>query len=181
MQLQSYRLLSAEDRWFAEAFALYESSFPLHEQRTEQKQRALLGCAAYHFDVLLEEGALAGILLYWVLSGYTYIEHFAIHPAQRGKSLGSCALSGFCGECAPVILEIDPPVDAIAMRREGFYTRLGFIKNGYAHTHPAYREAYAPHALVVMSYPQAITAGEYALFSRELESIVMRDSPRGKK
>lgn len=179
MELRFYRLTNGEDPRFEGAFALYEKSFPVHEQRTREKQLALLAHPTYHFDVLLEGDVLAGILLYWEFDGYAYVEHFAIHPAQRGKSLGSRALRVFCGSRPLVILEIDPPEDAISVRREGFYTRLGFVKNGHAHTHPAYRAAYAPHALVVMSYPRAITAGEYAHFAEELKRVVMRDSPHG--
>lgn len=50
-----------------------------------------------------------------------------ILPALRGQRYGSRALSMLPND-RPVILEIDPPVDEIAIRRKGFYERCGFTR-----------------------------------------------------
>lgn len=42
------------------------------------------------------------------------------HPLYK-RALALLAADGL-----PVILEIDPPVDAVSIRRKGFYQRCGF-------------------------------------------------------
>ena len=63
-------------------------------------------------------------MLYWETPDFRYIEHFCILPALRGQRYGSRALSMLPND-RPVILEIDPPVDEIAIRRKAFYERCG--------------------------------------------------------
>jgi ribosomal protein S18 acetylase RimI-like enzyme len=176
--MEFHRLGSAGDPLFTEAFALYERSFPEHEQRLPDRQRALMSNPLYHFDIVEDDGVFAGILLYWEFSFYTYVEHFAIHPSMRGKSLGSRALETFCGRRTTplVVLEIDPPVNDISIRRESFYQKLGFKRNNYAHKHPAYRKQFPPHELVVMSCPECMAEDEYQTFRRDLNEIVMSDA-----
>lgn len=171
------RLLSAQDALFPEAFALYEASFPAHERRRWPQQAALMPHSLYHFDVIVSSGVLVGIVLYWAGTDHAYVEHFAVHPAMRGRAMGSRILSAFCARHPLVVLEIDPPVDDIAQRRERFYQRLGFLSNPYPHVHPAYRQEYPPHPLVVLSHPRALTAAEYETFARALQEVVMNDAP----
>lgn len=170
------RLCSVKDPLFDLAFALYERSFPLHEQRRLDKQTALLGNHLYHFEVIADGGALVGILLWWEGAGYAYIEHLAIHPAMRGRAIGGGVLDEFCKTRPLVILEIDPPVDAVTIGRERFYLRHGFKSNGYPHLHPPYRRQFPPHELVVMSFPEQLDEEQYILFQWELREIVMRDT-----
>ena len=117
---------------FETAFALYEVSFPLHERRTRPAQAARLAHPEYRFTLLEEDGRLLGILLYWEGPGFRYVEHFAIAPELRDGGAGARALAEFTGQGIPVILEIDPPVDEISIRRQHFYERCGFAKNSRA-------------------------------------------------
>lgn len=71
------------------------------------------------------------------------------------------------------VLEIDPPVDEIARRRQGFYQRCGFAVNPYPHVHPPYRPEYPGHELVVLSSPRALTPAEYGAFACYLSAVVM--------
>ena len=72
-----------------------------------------------------------------------------------------------------VILEIDPPVDGIALRRKGFYERCGFTANPWEHVHPPYHRGNAGHALVLMSSPGEISQEACAAFQRYLADRVM--------
>ena len=85
----------------------------------------------YRFTLLEEDGRLLGILLYWEGPGFRYVEHFAIAPELRGGGAGSRILAEFTGQGVPVILEIDPPVDGVSIRRKGFYLRCGFRENPF--------------------------------------------------
>ena len=75
-----------------------------------------------------------------------------------------------------MILEIDPPVDAVSIRRRGFYQRCGFVENPYPHVHPPYHAGHAGHALVILTAPSAISAEEYAGFANFLRERVMKDA-----
>ena len=104
---------------------------------------------------------------------FAYVEHFCIEPNLRGLHYGQSALKALCAQCGLVILEIDPPVDEISIRRKCFYERCGFKENPYAHVHPAYREGFSGHELKIMSWPRAITPAEYGRFNAYLITRVM--------
>lgn len=78
----------------------------------------------YHFDVIWEGETFVGILLHWEEEGFSYVEHFATDPALRGQGLGARALELLNSRGKSVVLEIDPPVDELSIRRKGFYQRL---------------------------------------------------------
>ena len=76
----------------------------------------------------------------------------------------------------PLILEIDPPVDDISIRRKGFYERCGFVENLYSHTHPPYHVGNHGHDFVIMSSPKMLTPNEYDVFFSFLENTVMKNA-----
>ena len=181
--LRIHRLRTADDPIFAPAMALYAASFPQHEQRLEPSQRRIMAHEQYHFGILRDEEGFAGLALFWDAGAYLYVEHLCISPARRGQGLGTEALDLLAGEGKPVVLEIDPPVDAISRRRQNFYERAGFAAAGEAtecgiphpHIHPPYRPENSGHALVVMSRPRPLTEDEYAAFAAYLADVVMKD------
>ena len=93
---------------------------------------------------------------------------------QGGQHCGSRALELLGQRGKPVILEIDPPIDDISLRRKGFYERAGYQENPFTHVHPPYREGFAGHPLVVMSYPRQLEREEYDRFYQYLCSVVMK-------
>ena len=103
------------------------------------------------------------------------MEHFAIAPELRGGGVGARALAELCGQGIPVILEIDPPVDEISIRRQHFYERCGFAKNPFPHVHPPYRKGFRGHPLVVMSAPGVLPQETYDHFAGYLQNTVMSD------
>lgn len=171
------RLTSASDARYDRARALYAASFPLHEQRSARSQAVILSDAAYRFNLLYDGEVFAGILLCWETEAFLYVEHFCIFPDLRGRRYGQKALEQLAKGGKPVILEIDPPVDEISRRRQGFYERCGFRANPYRHIHPPYRGAYRGHPLVVMSCPGCLTPEQYRAFARYLQDRVMAGLP----
>lgn len=111
-----------------------------------------------------------------IAMGNCYVEHFAVNPALRGRSIGSGILSSFCARHPLSVLEIDPLADEVSVRRKGFYERLGFCLNPYEHRHPPYRVGNAPHPLLVMSWPRVLKQTEYSEFTEFLSHRVMRYS-----
>lgn len=167
------RITRTDDPLYARAIALYHDSFPLHEQREALSQSRILENDAYHFNVICDNGAFVGEILYWAIGDFFYIEHFCIDLAVRNKSYGQKTLSAL--QNTPLVLEIDPPVDAISLRRKHFYERCGFVENPYPHVHPPYHAGSAGHALVVMSAPRGLSEKEYAHFNEYLHNTVMKD------
>ncbi|AUM65255.1 GNAT family acetyltransferase [Brevibacillus laterosporus] len=58
-----------------------------------------------------------------------------------------------------IILEIDPPVESISIRRKNFYMRP---------------KQNVPHELVIMSFPRRISELEYSQFNEYLVKTIMK-------
>ena len=79
------RLTQPEEPAFGRAMALYEASFPRHEQRLPDEQRAVLSHPEYHFIQLFDGAEFVGLLLYWEAEDFRYVEHFCVRPELRGR------------------------------------------------------------------------------------------------
>lgn len=169
------RLTDRHDPRYETARALYGKSFPRHEQREAASQAAILAHPAYRFDLIYDGDEFVGLLLCWETDDFIYVEHFCIEPDKRGCRYGSRALELLGAEGKTVILEIDPPVDEISIRRRGFYERAHFRANPYPHVHPAYHADCKGHELVIMSAPAPINQARYDAFNDYLRAVVMKD------
>lgn len=169
------RLTDLSDARFAAAHALYKESFPIYEQRTKVQQKRALENEAYHYNLIYDGGEFVGLMLTWESETFCYIEHFCILKEKRGLGCGSRALALLKKEQGEkkLILEIDPPKDAVSKRRKAFYERSGFSACTFSHVHPPYRKAYAGHALEVLSSPRTLKQAEYEEFNRYLKTTVM--------
>ena len=67
------RLQDSQDGLYLQAMQLYQSSFPLHEQRKPDAQRAILKEPDYQFNLLMEEDHLMGELLCWETQEFIYV------------------------------------------------------------------------------------------------------------
>ena len=173
--LQFIPFKSRSDKGWAEAWELYEKSFPYNERWNAEGYDRAFGDPNFEADGIWRGDEFIGILFHWGADGYRYVEHLAVSPALRGQNMGSAALSAFCRKVGRVILEIDPPVDAVSRRRQNFYERADFTANPHPHIHPPYRPENSGHALVVMSRPRPLTKDEYAAFAAYLADVVMKD------
>jgi len=168
------RITSTEHPLYQKAMELYQISFPSHEQRETRSQEQILTQEAYHLDIVCDEGEFIGEVLYWEVAGFLYIEHFCILPSMRNKQYGQKILKAL--QDKTLILEIDPPVDEISIRRKGFYERCGFVENPYRHIHPPYHAGNHGHDLVIMSSPRMLTQSEYDVFFDFLKNTVMKNA-----
>lgn len=167
------RITRTDDPLYARAIALYHDSFPLHEQREALSQSRILENDAYHFNVICDNGAFVGEILYWAIGDFFYIEHFCIDLAVRNKGYGQKTLSAL--QNTPLVLEIDPPIDEISIRRKRFYERSGFVENPYPHVQLPYHRGGAEHRLVIMSRPRTLSRSEYEGINEYLHNTVMKD------
>lgn len=175
MSMRLERITDAGHDMYKTALELYRSSFPLHEQREAASQANILRDPDYCFYLIYDNAVFAGLLLCWETAHFIYLEHFCIIPELRGRRYGQRALDLLQQRKKSIILEIDPPIDDISMRRKGFYQRNGFAANPYSHIHPPYHRENAGHALEVMTSPLPITPEEYHRFNRYLQRHVMAE------
>lgn len=169
------RLSNQEHPMYKKAMELYSASFPLHEQRESASQAKILSDDEYYFSLIYNEDVFVGLVLYWQTNSFLYIEHFCILPEMRNKKYGQKTLELLEEREKTMILEIDPPVDVVSVRRKAFYERSGFIENPYSHQHPPYHKESSGHNLVIMSFPDQITQTQYDSFKHYLEHHVMED------
>lgn len=174
--LQFIPFRSRTDRGWADAWSIYEQSFPDCERWDEAKYDDAFEDPRFEAAGVWLEERLAGIVFSWKGPGFRYLEHLAVPPAMRGRNLGSQVLRTFCERVGHVILEIDPPEDDISIRRLHFYERAGFAANPYTYIHPSFRRPFQPHRLVLMSYPAAIDAAEARAFADFVRTVVLRYS-----
>ena len=171
--MEIHRITQTGDPLYEKALQLYNISFPDHEQREALSQSQILEQDAYHFDIVCDNGEFIGDILYWDLGSAFYIEHFCVLPTMRNKHYGQKILNAY--QSSPLILEIDPPVNEISVRRKKFYERCGFVANPYIHIHPPYHHGNTGHELVVMSSPKMLTPDEYGQFNHYLQNTVMKN------
>ena len=169
------RLVSEKHEMYKKALELYRISFPSHEQREEASQVKILTDEEYHFTLVYDDDVFVGLVLYWETQKFIYVEHFCILPEMRNNKYGQKALELLGKGGKTIILEIDPPIDAISVRRKGFYERSGFVENPYSHIHPPYHKGNIGHNLVIMSFPDRITQNEYDFFKYHLDHRVMEN------
>ncbi|MCC8186978.1 MAG: GNAT family N-acetyltransferase [Bacteroides sp.] len=175
--MNSTRLTSCQSPLYKKFTENYQVSFPVYEQRTSGQQQYAFSRSEYHLDIYTaDQEEYIGFLSYWVFDSYIYIEHFAIDAHKRGTGYGKEILSEFLHTCGKtVVLEIDPVVDEISLRRLRFYQSLGFVTNSWKHIHPPYRQGYEGHSLEVISYPNVLSQEEYDQFKEDLSVQVMKE------
>lgn len=168
--------INSNDNCFNKAMEIYNGSFPIFERRTMDDQIKALEDENYHFEVIYDKEEIVGILLYWDMGRYKYIEHFAIDSKLRGKNYGSRMLKEFCDHNKNVILEIDPPIDEISIKRLNFYLKLGFKLQDFDYTHPSYRKGCKRHSLKIMTFNHNMLKEDYDTFNILLKRDVMKYS-----
>lgn len=162
--MELLRLTSLTDPLYSEAIELYNEAFPEEERRPAHEQARVMTKDDYHFEVILTDRGFVGIMLYWECGDLIFLEHFAILPELRGRGYGADALELFKSRGKAILLEIEPPVNALTERRYGFYRRCGFVMNPYHHLQARYYVGAPDLELKVLSYPRPLTPEEYRTF-----------------
>lgn len=144
---------------YHEFLQLYNEAFPPDERRLYESGKQLhdfIKVKLGRFDVFvaMEEGIFLGFLTYWTFGGYTYVEHFAVNPENRGKGIGTFLLNHLIKEVSEnVLLEVELPENDEARRRVAFYERNGFRKReNIDYMQPAYGQGQKPVKLLLMTH-----------------------------
>lgn len=144
------RLLTEEPRYTMHA--IIDDSYAAELQAVGQKPKANSQTPTANSQGLKANSQkLLGLLTTWEFDDFIYIEHFAIDPTLRSQGYGSEALKAFIHEHGkPIVLEAEPPTDALSIRRIKFYERIGLTLYDFPYMQPAYTEDSHPVELRLM-------------------------------
>lgn len=144
---------------------LYEEAFPADERRDWSLiiSPAKAGCPSL-FGIIAD-GHLAGMLTLWNFDRFSYVEHFVVAPAFRGKGVGSEAMRQLIEKIGnrPLVVEIEPPTSERpeTLLRRDFYSRLGFSTISTDYIQPPYSSELSSvpmHLLATTILPSQSTA-----------------------
>lgn len=173
--MELLKIAPAESKLWDQVWRLYIDSFPDFERRRISSHSRACEDNQFHTCIAVENGNLLALFFFWKFDDYIYIEHLAVLPSLRGKNIGSTILTDFFSQNPgkKIILEIDPPVDEISIRRQAFYENLGFYANDFSFTHPSYAKNGHEHELKILSYPGAISEEEFEKFKEFMRDKVL--------
>ncbi len=179
--MKQIKLNSISDRFFDEAWNLYEDSFPIEERRVLSTQSLIMKNPHYNFEIVRMNDRLIGIMLWWGFKNLRYIEHLATMPDQRGKGYGTQIVTQFIErDSRPILLEVEPVDNELKQSRINFYQRLGFKLNSHFYMQPSLNKESLPVRLLLMSYPHTMTTEELAVFVEECHPIIYTENTKQK-
>lgn len=167
--------IEAEDksRW-SEVWKLYEESFPVAERRKAEDH--LSACDDNRFFPLSvwDGNQMIGLMFFWEWDNYRYLEHLAVNPDLRGHGYGTQLLNYLRESKHTIILEIDPLINELSVRRLQFYERSGFTLTPYRFVHLPYRLDGIKQELLILSYPKMITKEQHNHFLKFVGEEVIK-------
>ena len=158
------RITTTNDKNFHKTWNLYEKSFPIYERRTLDTHIKALNDENFYCTYITENNTFIGILFYWKLEEFIYIEHLAIDETLRGQGYGSKILKEFSSIEKNLILEIDPPIDDVSIKRYHFYENAGFKLYDFEHIQLPYRKGYEGYKLKILAKGINLSQESYSKF-----------------
>ena len=148
----NYEIITPSSPLWQRCLAIYLAAFPPDERREPAELIARNGHHGYLFKAVTNNGKIAGILETWEFSTFRFLEHIAIVPELQGKGLGTEVLNDYLNQSVkPVLLEAEPPTDAVSLRRIQFYLNSGFSILDFDYTQPPYYPGKNSVPMVLMS------------------------------
>jgi GNAT superfamily N-acetyltransferase len=158
---------------FKEAWQIYVDSFPSDERRALELQKEAIKNKKYNFSAAINDGVLVAIIAYWNIGGFLFLEHFAVIQDMRGKGIGTELLKRhILANKQKVVLEVERPETEIAIKRIGFYERIGFRLNDFKYVQPPYGKDKNPVPMLLMTYPDKVFESGFLLIRGRLHTVV---------
>ena len=159
------------ERW-KKVWDLYEESFPIVERRKLNDHKRASEDSHFHPLSVWENGKLLGIAFYWEWDNYRYVEYMAVSRELRGHGFGFQIIRQIRDSEHTIILEIDPLINELSVRRLQFYERAGFTLTPYRFIHLPYRLNGTTQELLILSYPEMITKAQHNDFLSFIDTHV---------
>ena len=170
------RKIKSEDPFYPYIENLLISAFPIQERRDSKDQRELTNSSPiFNNNVVISDGNPIGLITYWDMEYFYYIEHFAIDKVHRNKGYGQEVLNILKKTLkAPLVLEAEVPIDETSRRRINFYQRQGFILQDIHYLQPPYRKGDSWFPLKLMTYGEIDMANQYEFIKNKIYKYVYR-------
>lgn len=97
-----------------------------------------------------------------------------MNPALRGHGHGSLMLRYLRDSQYIIILEVDPLINELSVRRLQFYERAGYTLTPYRFVHLPYWVESKTQELLILSYPNMISKEQHNDFLRFVNEEVIR-------
>ena len=154
IQIQAINRSNNEQQVFVQQ--VLKQCFPFEEYPDFEKLNNLIRYKKeFICNIVMKDEDPIGIFNYWDLPRFIFIEHFAILPENRDKSLGLQTMNLFLEQAQlPIILEVEPPETEIQKRRIAFYERLGFHLWTSEYVQPPYRSDFEGIPMQLMCFGQ---------------------------
>ncbi len=148
------RIKQTDDKLFEFFKEVYLDSFPPEERRSIGSIESLVRTSdEFSLYVFLLDGEPVAFFSTWDLGEFAYGEHFAVHKQRRSTGIGSTIVKTLLSQInLPFVIEVEPPVEDMAIRRISFYEKLGFVMSGYDYIQPPYSEDLPSVSLKLMGY-----------------------------
>ena len=148
---------------------IYIDAFASDERREWHELMELLLQPNFTMNQVFDDQALIGLINFWDLQNFIFIEHFALNAEYRGNGIGSQVIKQITEEnSARVVLEVEEPTDEYTRRRITFYGRLGFSPCENIYFQPPYAPDKSKVKMLLMSYPDRIIPLEFDRIKTQL-------------
>ncbi|MDY3979965.1 MAG: GNAT family N-acetyltransferase [Tidjanibacter sp.] len=120
---------------------LYRRAFPKDERPDIEVVWKNLAQSDNGFEIkaVCDNNEMVGMVSYWLLCDFFFIEHLATNVERRGCGIGARVIEAIASTPPyRIVLEVEPPVDALSRRRVEFYRRNGFELSTIDYMQPAY-------------------------------------------
>lgn len=169
MMIRLFSVRSSCSEEFRFVSCLLLSAFPREERREIPDFASIVDSSSvFHCCLVCDGDTPVGLVTYWELNGFCYIEHLAMLPECRGRGYGSHVLACLkVMQQRPIVLEVEHPEDETSRRRIAFYERQGFVCWQHEYLQPPYREGDAPLPLCLMVYGDWVESDSNFLIVRD--------------
>ena len=176
IKMEFKRIDDINDVDFADAWEIYEYSFPDDEKRSLDAQRIAFKEKIYGFYAAKKDNQVIGLMAVWDIGDYYFVDHIATSKELRGQGLGAQVMREFIAQHQKrFVLEVEPPTAGeMEKRRIGFYERLGYKFNNYDYTQPPMEPGKDTVKLFLMTYPDEMTEEEFDRVRERLHKIVYK-------
>lgn len=148
-------------------------AFPESEHRSREDHLALLDKPFYQLNTILKEDEPVGFWSLWDLEGFVFMEHLAVDAACRGEGHGTAVFRElFKTLDRPLVLEVERPDTAAAVRRIALYQRLGLHLNPYDYVQPPLQKGQETVPMHLMTWPSPLSPEAYEAVRDTLYALV---------
>ncbi len=176
--MEFIRLKNFKSEEFKRVWEIYECSFAEDEKRDLEDEKKIMRKEEHFLCAVKDNQAIVGLIEYWDLGDFVFIEHLAIKKDLRGKGYGTKLMKQFINSLPEskrfVVLEVEKLTSKDAKRRIRFYERLNFkLNKNFLYIQPAYGKGKKAVELYLMTYPEKIKSeDEFFRITEKIHKVV---------